>query len=176
MKVAGCAQKTPLPPSKISSLFFSICDLCITVSAEPVDPLADVVEPVQVRPMGGNADEDAADGLSHFAGHFDEQRSPRGDVALAQRIALTAVAMIPTTLVALERRDRQRGIGHRYALGGGITWFAQRGWIDRHAEQDDGAIIVTLSAWGDADEPIQSRGVEHQTKVVGHESAKSEDR
>jgi hypothetical protein len=35
---------------------------------------------------------------------------------------------------------------------------------------------VTLSAWGDADEPIQSRGVEHQTKVVGHESAKSEDR
>ena len=98
-----CAQKTPLPPSKISFLFFSICDLCTTVAAESVDHLADVVEPVQVRPMGGNADEDAADGLNHFAGHFDQQRSPSGDVSFSQRIALTAVAMVSTTLVALER-------------------------------------------------------------------------
>lgn len=53
--------------------------------------------------MGGNADEDAADGLSHFAGHLDEQRSPRSDVSLSQRIALTTVTMVSTTLVARER-------------------------------------------------------------------------
>ena len=119
-----CAEN-PLTPIENQLLFFSIGDLCIMVSAEFVDHLADVVEPVQVRPRGGNADEDAADGLSHFAGHFDEQRSPRGDVSLAQRIALAAVAMVSTPLVAFERRDRQRGIGHRYTLGGGITWFAR---------------------------------------------------
>ena len=101
----GVRAEDPLTPIEDQLLVFSICDWCTTVSAEPVDHLADVVEPVQVRPMGGNADEDAADGLSHFAGHLDEKRSPRGDVSLSQRIALATVAMVSTTLVARERSN-----------------------------------------------------------------------
>jgi hypothetical protein len=53
--------------------------------------------------MGGHTNENATRRLDHLAGDFDEHHSPRGDVALPQRIAMPGGA--PAAL-PIETRSR----------------------------------------------------------------------
>ncbi len=71
--------------------------------------------------MGGQAKENATRGLNHLAGDFDEHHSPRRDVTLAQRITLTAIAVIAVTLLSAQGFDGDRRIGYRHGVAGTIV-------------------------------------------------------
>ncbi len=73
---AQWAQTVPLFQPGIVVFVRSRREWC--TASQFVDAAANLPEPFEVRPMGGNPRQDAPGGSDHFASDLDEQGLPRG--------------------------------------------------------------------------------------------------
>jgi hypothetical protein len=132
--------------------------------------LADGLKEVQVRPTGGEADQNTTTTDTDFGRNFDEQQSPGGGLAFAQRIVPTTAREVATLFLRgpcfqryvrcrgralgrpLQRRrhDRRRRVVSAAGFGQGIhDRFVRGGWGgDYMAEKKTAArLLPRLMAW-----------------------------